>query len=224
VASTDDAAHEAAKVEFGQVVINVAEAARGASVDIRVLISDLLRQGMSPADVKLALIKDLREGGRIFGPLKKAIRETTGRTVGTTMDNVQRAAYDARLERLKKAFDEGLITKADDLPEMTKEELFATGDQALETWITVNKTSAKVAKPCEACVARHQLTMTRAEWNRIGRPRWGTTPCGPHCYCRIIPAVAAIKDGGINPELAEPVEVPRAAAAQPPAMQAGEKP
>lgn len=219
MASTDDAAHEAAKVEFGQVVINVAEAARGASVDIRVLISDLLRQGMSPADVKLALIKDLREGGRIFGPLKKAIRETTGRTVGTTMDNVQRAAYDARLERLKKAFDEGLITKADDLPKMTPEEVFATGPDALETWITVQD-----GKECPDCRPRHNLTMTRAEWAEIGRPRWGMTICGPHCRCRLIPAAAAIKDGGVHPELVEPVDVPRAAAAQPPAMQAGEKP
>ena len=206
-------AEDAARAEFEAIVTLTAQAARGAAVDIRILIANLLRQGMAPEDVKKFLIADLRRGGRVFGPLKASIRASVAERVGGAMDNVQRAVYDARLEARARAFDAGLAGAAEDAVDDLGglRDMFETGDEALETWITVNRTAQKTTKPCPDCYVLHQVTMKRKEWNQRGRPRWGTTICASNCYCRLVPTAAAVKDGSLRPELERPVEVPRVA-------------
>lgn len=57
------------------------------AVTIEEYIQSRLKQGTDPAVIEADLLKDLNEGGRIFGEFRTAIRSTTKGVINRTRDN-----------------------------------------------------------------------------------------------------------------------------------------
>jgi hypothetical protein len=63
------------------------------SITIDEYIDLSLSQGIDPAVLEANLIKDLDEGGRIFGEFTNAIKSTIGGSIGRIRDNAQIITY-----------------------------------------------------------------------------------------------------------------------------------
>lgn len=197
---------EAAADSFGRLVVRVGNAGRAHGLTLGDAIGDLLAQGMSPANVEATLLADLRAGGgRFFGQFVKGLREAALSGVDQAVDAIELVAYDDKITAAAKALNAGEVSAAKDaLRGLNKADLSKSGDSTEETWITVMD-----GKECPDCAPRHGVTMTRAEWAQVGRPRWGTTICGPHCRCKLVPAAAAVADGAIREDLRDKLVVPK---------------
>lgn len=73
--------------EIDTMEIVLVASAEKTAITIEEYISTRLKQGADPDVVEAALIKDLEEGGRIFGEFRNAIRATTTGVVNRARDN-----------------------------------------------------------------------------------------------------------------------------------------
>jgi hypothetical protein len=199
---------ETAAESFGQLLIKVGNAGKANGLTLGDAVRTMLEDGMSPANVEATLLADLDAGGRrFFGPMFKGLRETALGGIDRAMDAMEMVAYDDRLKAASQSLVNASVKGASKaLDGATKADLSTPGPESLETWITVMDD-----KVCPDCSPRHGVTQTRVEWAQVGRPRWGTTICGPHCRCKLIPAAAAVADGEIRDDLKESIRVPRRA-------------
>lgn len=73
--------------EIDTMEIFLVSKAQKTAITIEEYIQTRLKQGADPAVVEADLIKDLEEGGRIFGEFRNAIRATTTGVVNRSRDN-----------------------------------------------------------------------------------------------------------------------------------------
>jgi len=192
---------------FGRLIVRLGNQGRASGLTLGDAVRDLLANGMSPANVEATMLADLEAGGgRFFGQMFKGIRDGAIGGVDRALDAIEIVAYDDGITAAAKALDAGDLKAAREaLDGINKSDLGADGLDTEETWITVLDNAT-----CAGCEPRHGVTMTRREWNQVGRPRWGTTPCGDNCRCKLVPAAAAVSDGEVREDLKDPLTIPSA--------------
>lgn len=168
---------------YDRVYRNLAErAVEQGGVDLRALFRQAETAGMSAERFQETLLRDLDEGGPIFGKffrsLGAAARSATSAAMRQGEFAGEVAANSARFRQL--ATTAGSIIEGAD-PEQLGELEDQLGDALAMTWV------AELVNTCHRCLPLHGTTRTVAQWRELGlHPDTIHADWVSECKCRFV--------------------------------------
>jgi len=129
-------------------------------VDIETFMERAAEAGMPAAALEERLLRDVEEGGPIFG---KFIRSLTGAATSSVMAAEQQGEAAAQAyaeEMISLAELEDVINDAD--PDDLQDIVDKLADDSPMIWV------ATLLNTCDRCLPLHGIVMTRAEWAEAG--------------------------------------------------------
>lgn len=152
-------------MRFDEIFNSLVKRASGsAKLDMEALVESAINAGMSPKAVETRLLKDLREGGPIFGKFMRSLAGATEAAAQAAYRQslaISGAEARAQLSRLEAIADAEFALDELDPEGMADAEEAATEDVQF-TWV------AELVNTCHVCLPLHGQSMTLPEWREEG--------------------------------------------------------
>lgn len=169
---------------YDEVYRNLAErAVEQGGVDLRTLFRQAETAGLSPEVFQERLLRDLEEGGPIFGKFFRSLGGAARSASSAALRQGQFAGDVERFTGLARTVG-SVIDRADPAElERIEREL---GDSEAQTWI------AELVNTCHRCLPLHGTTRTAAQWAELGlHPLTIHDDWVSECKCQLIPSAQA---------------------------------